>query len=197
MSEFPEYLRSAARSALSGLGGVGAAGVYVVSFYISSYEDDPRRTTLTVGTNTESQVRKAMTPGDDSVKPNRWWTPVHEQEARWNFAFWQQNELAVIGRDPTGARLRRSWFEDLGLWFDDDESEESDEITDRMIQTFVGLCVATARWLHSSGTIESVFGREIPVIVHELEYYEEIAIQNVEANGAELAGGLVEWISSM
>ncbi|MGB8860955.1 MAG: hypothetical protein WCC60_16970 [Ilumatobacteraceae bacterium] len=44
---------------------------------------------------------------------------------------------------------------------------------------------------------DGTFDRPIPVVVHELEYYDAIAQQNIEANGPELASGLVDWISSM
>ena len=60
----------------------------------------------------------------------------------------------------------------------------------------VDLCVSLARRLHEEGDIVRVFGRPIPVLVHELEYYGEIADQNVAANPPGLAQGLVDWIDS-
>ena len=44
--------------------------------------------------------------------------------------------------------------------------------------------------------ITRIFGRSIPVIVHELEYYDEIADQNEKANPRELVDGFVAWIRS-
>lgn len=79
----------------------------------------------------------------------------------------------------------------------DDVSPDAEVKGQRVTESFVALCVTTARELHASGLIEELFGRPIPVIVHEVEYYDEIARQNVEANGPELASGLVQWISSM
>ena len=126
------------------------------------------------------------------------------KKARWNFAFWQQNELALIGEeatDPAGASMRRAWFEAQGLWFDDfDGSDGSDEEMARgayITEAFVELCVKTVQELHDSGVIEQIFARRIPVVVHELEYYDAIAAQNREANGPALASGLVNWIETM
>jgi hypothetical protein len=61
----------------------------------------------------------------------------------------------------------------------------------------VGLCVEIGRLLHSRGLIERTFGRPIPVIVHELEYYEEIAAQTELANPPNLASDLVAWVGSL
>lgn len=201
VADFSEYLRTRAVEGLSTLGADDRADTYVVSFYIYDEDDDPRLPVLTVGNNTESQVRLATEPPAGLVKPNPWWTPTDEQEARWNFAFWLQNELAVIGEqtiDPTGAQLRRSWIEGQGLWFDDSDSSDEQMTLDATVtNAFVELCVKTVRELHQSGVIEDIFGRSIPVIVHELEYYDAIAAQNREANGEDLASGLVRWIESM
>ena len=35
------------------------------------------------------------------------------------------------------------------------------------------------RGLHDSGDMVAIFGRPIPVLVHELEYYDAIAMQNM------------------
>ncbi|CAN0503996.1 unnamed protein product, partial [Phaeothamnion confervicola] len=48
-----------------------------------------------------------------------------------------------------------------------------------------------------TGVVEGIFGRALPVIIHELEYYDAIATQNTEANGEALAAGLARWIDSM
>lgn len=69
-----------------------------VSFFVYDDEDDPRLPTLVIDTNTETQVGLHDEEVDDP-------------EIRWNYAYWQQNELAIIGAeatDPVGAALRRS-----------------------------------------------------------------------------------------
>ncbi len=223
VEDFPGYLRERVVDGLRSLVVAQRDDTYVVSFFVYDEQDDPRLPTLTVGTNTESQVRLHDDEGDDL-------------EVRWNYAYWQQDELSVVGAeatDPVGVQLRRSWLDSQGLWFEDDTdtpfaalcfddkikwystpradtvnptapvsdaddlSPESDAAGGRITKNFVELCVRTAQELHASGLIEKLFGRPIPIVVHELEYYDEIAQQNIEANGPELASGLVEWISSM
>ena len=41
------------------------------------------------------------------------------------------------------------------------------------------------------------FLRPIPIIVHELEYYDQIASQTVEANPAGLAHEFADWVDSL
>src|SRR4051812_29491756 len=71
-----------------------AADVYVVSLLVYDEEDDPRLPTVTVGFNTEEQVAEIADDASDA------------DEARWNLAFWLQNELGVlvgISRSAAGA----------------------------------------------------------------------------------------------
>lgn len=189
---FEDYAKSLIVNALEPTPSDVATDVYVVSLFVYDEEDDPRYPTVTVGFNTDAQV--AATSND------AW----DEDEARWNFAFWLQNELAVLGereRDPKGAELRELWVREAGLWYSDEDEdadfdaamEKGEQITSR----FVGLIVMITQQLHAEGTISRIFGRPIPVLVHELEYYDEIAEQNRLANPGGLADGLVRWIEKM
>lgn len=189
---FEDYAKSLIVNALEPTPSDVATDVYVVSLFVYDEEDDPRYPTVTVGFNTDAQV--AATSND------AW----DEDEARWNFAFWLQNELAVLGereRDPKGAELRELWVREAGLWYSDEDEdadfdaamEKGEQITSR----FVGLIVMITQQLHAEGTITRIFGRPIPVLVHELEYYDEIAEQNRLANPGGLADGLVRWIEKM
>jgi hypothetical protein len=77
------------------------------------------------------------------------------------------------------------------------DGPDADDTADAITSGFVELCVQLAQQLHRSGEVERLFGRSIPVIVHELEYYDDIAEQNLRANPPGLAEGLVEWIRSL
>ena len=35
--------------------------------------------------------------------------------------------------------------------------------------------------------------KELPILIHELEYYDEIAEQNIEANGEDLVSDFTNW----
>jgi hypothetical protein len=50
--------------------------------------------------------------------------------------------------------------------------------------------------LHYDGVIATTFGRPIPLLIHELEYYEEIAEQNRRANPDGIADAFADWILS-
>jgi hypothetical protein len=202
-AEFETYLKDRIRDALENLSPEDAADAYVVSLFVYDEEDDPKFPTVTVSINTEAQVRLSTNPPEDFAKPNEWWTPTDESEARWNFAFWTQTPLAIIAdssSDPRGAQLRRDWFGDMGLPVDldwrDVGDDEADALASRFTKMFVDLMVSTVKSLHQAGVVETIFGRPIPLVIHELEYYDAIAEQNVRANGRDLAGGLVAWISS-
>ena len=60
------------------------------------------------------------------------------------------------------------------------------EYEPEITEAFVEMLVDIVRELHESGFIQETFKREIPVLIHELEYYYEIAEQNIRANGIEL-----------
>lgn len=86
-------------------------------------------------------------------------------------------------------------FTELGLtWADGDYSTAAYEVRRRMSAEFVGACLAAARRLHE-GVLPRLFDRDIPVIVHELEYYDEIARQNLACNEPALVWEFVRWVS--
>ncbi|MDT0268732.1 hypothetical protein RM844_20815 [Streptomyces sp. DSM 44915] len=55
-------------------------------------------------------------------------------------------------------------------------------------------CVHLARDLHHDGGIKSVIVRPVPVILHELEYYERIARRTEAANPPGLADDFTAWV---
>jgi hypothetical protein len=53
-----------------------------------------------------------------------------------------------------------------------------------------------AKLLHDEGDIAALFGNTIPVIVHELEYYDQIADQTIMANPRGVADEFAAWVRS-
>ena len=72
--------------------------IYAVSLYVYDYNDNPCKPTVTLGYNTESQVK--------SEKKNAY----DEDEARWNYAFWIQNQEFIFGENET-ANTVKEWVE--------------------------------------------------------------------------------------
>ncbi|MGW7080471.1 hypothetical protein [Streptomyces sp. NPDC054866] len=188
---FQDHLRTLAERAISSISAAEAEDIYVISFFIDNERDDPRQPTLSIGYNTEVQFRRSIAAASD------------EAEARWNYAFWLQNELTVIGdltRDPDGAAARRQWIRELGLWYDDEPTRLEDWLTTvgptaSLIEAnFNQACVRLACDLHNDGAIESAIGKPVPVILHELEYYDGIARRTETANPPGLADAFTAWV---
>ncbi len=187
---FQDHLRALATQAITSISTAEAKDIYVVSFFIDNERDDPRQPTLTIGYNTEAQFRRSIADASD------------EAEARWNYAFWLQNELTVIGdltRDPDGAAARRQWINELGLWYDEPTNPEewvtTVGATAALIEAnFNQACVQLARGLHDDGVIATIIGKPVPVVLHELEYYEAIARRTEAANPPGLADDFTAWV---
>lgn len=164
--------------------------IYGLSFFVSDIDDDPRFPLLQLGYNTLEHAL-ACTPSASSA-----------EEAKWNFAFWLQNELKFIAEPGTQGRLLlEDHLKASGLWYSDAE-EDADfdqcmKIAERITAYFVDACVQIAQTLHATGVIEQTFSKPVPIIVHELEYYDEIAKQTRLANPPGLAHEFENWIASM
>lgn len=186
---FHDHLQHLAENALASIPATEADDIYVVSFFIDNEDNDPRQPTLSIGYNTETQFRSNIQHASD------------EAEARWNFAFWIQNELTVVGNlasDPTGAAARHRWISELGLWYEEAVIPTNRETIGRLAQQiesrFSQAVSQLASRLHATGIIEKSLGRPVPVVVHELEYYESIACRTEAANPSGLADEFTAWV---
>ncbi|MBQ8961747.1 MAG: hypothetical protein IJ071_11140 [Ruminococcus sp.] len=159
--------------------------IYAVSLYVYDDNDDPCKPTVTLGYNTESQVRSELDKGFAS----------DEEEARWNFAFWLHNDFFVFGEGET-AETVKDWIKNSGLpYFEEGELslEEAFERASEVTKAFVSVLIEVVKELHQEKVLTRKFGKELPILIHELEYYDEIAEQNIKANGRELVEDFAEW----
>ncbi|MEU6444080.1 hypothetical protein [Streptomyces sp. NPDC047046] len=187
---FDDHLQHLAERALASLPAAEAGDIYALSFLIDNEDDDPRQPTLTIGHNTETQARRSIQDASDQA------------EARWNYAFWLQNELTVAGdltSDPAGAAARQKWISDLGLWYAEpadlaDRDSLIGPLAAQIEAAFTHTCCRLARTLHTTGVIERSVGRTVPVIIHELEYYEASARQTEAGNPPGLAEEFTSWV---
>ncbi|MFB7364688.1 hypothetical protein [Streptomyces hydrogenans] len=187
---FNDHLQHLVERALASIPAADAGDIYAVSFLIDNEEDDPRQPTVTIGYNTETQARRSIQDASDQA------------EARWNYAFWIQNELTVVGNltsDPAGVTARQEWIIELGLWYAEptdlvDWDSVIGPLAAQIAARFSQTCCQLARTLHTTGVIERSVGRTVPVIVHELEYYEAIARQTEAANPPGLADEFTSWV---
>lgn len=181
---FGDHLLRSVREALTAIPAADGPDIYAISFFTYDEDDEPQQPALTVGYNTESQVKHVL----DNAKDRGGRRYPDPAEARWNYAYWLQNELAVIGdsnRDPEGAAQRTQWIKAIPRFHGHPEL-----ITAR----FVAACVRMTHSLHEAGLIERAVGHPVPVLIHELEYHEQIAKQTEAANPPGLAKAFAAWV---
>jgi hypothetical protein len=184
-SSFESELEGEIKLALSKIPQEERRGIYSVSFYVYDQDDDPRRPTLTLGYNTESNWKASIAKASSS------------SEAKWNYAFWLQNALLYTG-DTMWSQRTYEWVKLSGSSYSDiDEEEDFDrclQLGAKITMGFVSMLCKISLRLHKSKYIKGIFGRSIPVIIHELEYYDEIADQTVKSNPNGLAKEFSDWV---
>jgi hypothetical protein len=94
--------------------------------------------------------------------------------------------------------LVTSWVTSTGLRYSDADEDANFEacmdIGDQITAAFVRECCDTVCRLHASGAVTAIYGRSIPLLVHELEYYDEIAEQNKAANPPGVCDEFALWV---
>jgi hypothetical protein len=196
-----KHLRAAIVHALESLTREDRDDVYAISLFIQDRDDDPRRPTVTVGHNTERRAAECTPSLGQKAK---WPIASDAGEARWNYAFWLQNALAVIcdrDADPQGTKLVEQWARDSGHWYTDEHAKRDFDATlekhAQLTHEFLELLVAVVADLQRAGEAARYLGRPVPLLIHELEYYEAIADQNARANPPELVRDFVSWVHSL
>jgi len=172
--------------------------IYAISFFVYNKQDNPCEPTFTLGYNTERDYQKALAGSDGGVMPS------DESEARWNYPWWSMNNFLLFGEGET-AGIIKQWIISMGLTYLTNEEfydtgrgkKEFHALSDKYSvigDEFIKILICVVKELHETGFIENNFGRKIPILIHEFEYYDEIAIQNIEANGLPLVEEFVDFI---
>lgn len=170
--------------------------IYAISFFKSNHNDDPRQPLLTVGYNTISRWTECTPkPGQEG----EWPIASDTEEAKWNFAFWLQNEELVIGGQTYDPVI--DWVKGLPYYYTDEQEEQDFDKTyllgEEIQKMFIGIIIDHAKKLHDSGVITTKFGRQVPIIIHELEYYEAPVNWTKQANPEGLTSEFEDWVNSM
>jgi len=165
--------------------------IYAVSFYVEDYCDNPCEPTVKLGYNTERQYISAVEKASD------------KEEARWNFAYWLQNSEFVYGENETKGNVadwiignEMPYFPCVGYSFNIPNNVDDASLS-KITSEFVKVLVDIVKELRKTRFIKKKFGKHIPIIIHELEYYEQIAEQNIVANSLPVVRDFVKWIRSM
>ncbi|RZJ86320.1 MAG: hypothetical protein EOO20_18520 [Chryseobacterium sp.] len=161
-----------------------AADIYALSFSYYAEDDDTRFPCIKVSYNTHTQYRQQTA------------NAAHETEAKWNYAFWLQEAIETIGGKAD--ELLHNWFKASPFYYsaaDNEAAEENDELFNRFMELgenfeteFIEHIITLTRKLFKERVIEKKFGKDIPVIIHEPEYYDQAISWTQKANKS----GLIE-----
>jgi hypothetical protein len=190
-------------TALAAFSPAETSAVYALSFWKDNLNDDPRKPLLTVGYNTVAQWHSSFSQAEDKQSVSY---PLSSDaaEAKWNFAFWLQNELLSSGGEDGEFT---QWATTLPGYYTDEQYadvEEDEAALDHLLaraesiqEAFMAVVLDLARRLHADGTIQTVFGRAIPIIVHELEYSTQNVQWTTQANPPGLLAEFIAWVDSL
>ena len=152
-------------------------GIYALSLYLENVDDDSLNPTVQFGYNTEKEFQESLRMTD-------------AVEARWNYAFWLQNCEFVFGLEDTAADMEQ-WMDEHG--FSALELDEHYEDDEGLRNVFINEIIELVQELHAEKILTQKYGCELPIIIHELEYYDEIAEYNKKANGEYLPNEFVDF----
>ena len=96
-----------------------------------------------------------------------------EEAEKWNMACWGGFDTEAFNKE-----MFREWITAKRF----DLKEDDEEVTERIFD----LAVIAVSELHSEEFFEKTFGRKIPVIMTDTEYYYKTAVLAAKANGREM-----------
>jgi hypothetical protein len=171
-----ENFYTKAEKVIKKIGKQNIKDIYAISFWKDNLEDDPRCPIITIGYNTLTQVEVEKKNASSLM------------EAKWNYAFWLQNEFGTIGGNDKNLRL---YFKEANLFYTQQEysraekhgeEDKLDEQDDQMQLVFMDIIISVIQELHKKGVIKEQLGKEVPIIVHELEYYDLPIMWTIRSN---------------
>jgi hypothetical protein len=163
--------------------------IYALSFYYYIENDDPRFPTIHISYNTNQQYK------------NETKSASSEAETKWNFAFWIQDELLLVG--GSNNELLNNWFkespyyyseeQDIQSFEDEDLFEDLSDLGNQFNDEFIESIISLTKRLFDERIIEQTFEKQIPVIIHDLELYEVPIDWTIRANPIGLVDELVKY----
>lgn len=158
--------------------------VYAISFFVYSngayeYKGYSNVSYFAISCNTEADCNGAK----------------KYDEERWNYAFWRQDEQAIIYHDEPNrlTDLLFEWYQENGITAIGEEDEDNDYDDDSYYigkgpvghYELLTLVAEVAERLQREGYVAEQFGKPLPIIVHGLEYawYDIEATKKANPNG--------------
>jgi hypothetical protein len=160
-------------SILQSLPDTTKADIYVISIYVDEDLLPDEITQIRLGYNTKSRwLSCCPKPGQAA----RWPIASSAGEARWNYAFWlqDQSEQPLFGdhRRRNDEELRKEWMHSHEFYFTD-EDRETDfdrycDLSDRCLKRLWELAVSFGKRFRDEDFIRKIFGEDLPIIIHEV-----------------------------
>ena len=166
--------------------------IYALSFWFSHEDDELHYPTILFSYNTLSNFKNKIESASS------------ENEAKWNFAYWLQKNFIQIGGEED--KHLANWFKASDYYYTEEENEAAEEDEDlfdefmekgeKFSQEFIAIMIETSRKIHEEGIIEKTFGKAIPLIIHELEYYDKPLNWTIEGNPKGLTQEFEDWVNN-
>ena len=164
--------------------------VYALSFCCTCDDDDLRFPKITLGYNTLSNVKEES------------YNATSKEDAKWNFDYWLQTEVETVGGKKD--KLLKQWFAKTPYFYSDEENEraieEDEELYDKLLKKgdkfgkdFIKEVIVLAKRLLDDGEVEKVFGRNIPIIIHQRDFEDTPISWTKKANPAKLIKEFLEY----
>ncbi|AJW65111.1 hypothetical protein VO54_03685 [Elizabethkingia miricola] len=187
--QFLEISYNKLKGVIENISETDASDIYALSFWYNNDNDDPRFPMITFSFNTTENYK-------ENIK-----NASGEKEAKWNYAFWLQNDIVDIGGKNN--ELLNEWFKMTDYFYSDEDDRNAskdkllfNEILNKGSQfnnEFIEEIIILTKRLFAEKVIKKKFGKDIPVLVHELEYYEEPIRWTIKSNPNGLVDEFVEW----
>ena len=163
--------------------------VYAFSLYVDT--GDTTAPELVLSFNTYAQTKRALAGQTASYGG----LPSSENEARWNYGFWLRapNLRCLVPRESSDGSLWHQLLAERGISYSESEEFDIESFETSVKHLLNELAVAVAKEMHRTGLIREIFGRDLPIIIHGLEYDEGTAQRTASANPKGLSADFCKW----
>lgn len=184
-----QLLTAECRQRLQKLGPALREDIYALSLYTDT--GDTTAPELVLSFNTRTRITQAL-----AGQTGGFGLPADENEAKWNFAFWLQtpNVRLLTPPESRDGILWQELLSERGGSYSEADDFDIESFESSVTQLLNEVGVAAARAMHGTGLIREIFGRDIPIIIHNLEYDDETAERTAAANPPNLTTEFGKWV---
>ena len=109
-----------------------------------------------------------------------------EQDGTTPFGLHAPNLRCLVPRESSDGRLWQQLLVERGISYSESDDFDIENFESSVKKLLNELGVAVAEEMHRTGLVREIFGRDLPIIIHELEYNDETAERTASANPQDL-----------